>query len=60
MTDEKSKIHGRLFRTAQSRSKFMKPEAYAIWKSSLRRKIQNCKYKTSSRALESVFANEGP
>lgn len=35
---------------------FVKPEAYVIWKPSLRQIIPN--YKIRSRALEAVSANE--
>lgn len=62
MTEEKSKIAFMDGFSEQPRAdpSFVRPEVDAIWKPSLRRMIQNYKYKIRSRALEAVYANEGP
>lgn len=62
MTEEKSKIAciGGFSEQPRADPNFVRPDAEAIWKSSLGRRIQNYKYKARSRALEAVYANEGP
>lgn len=62
MTDESSKISFMDGFLEQPRAdpSSVRPEVYAILKPSLRRRTQNYKYKIRSRALEAVYANEGP
>ena len=62
MTDEKSKMAFTDGFSEQPRAdpSFVRPEAYAIEKPSLRNIMPSYKYKIRSKTLEAICAKEGP